>query len=101
MPTVARGGSPPPGVLAEISVEAEMEAEAEAIYREILAAAEALGMRPRLAVAHLGLGRLYRRAGRRAEATEHLAVALGLFRAMEMPGGVAQAEVEQTALGVR
>ena len=91
------------GVLAEISVEAELEAvdEAEAIYREILAAAEALGMRPRLAVAHLGLGRLYRRAGRRSEATHHLAVALDLFRAMEMPLGLAQAEAEQTTFGVR
>jgi tetratricopeptide (TPR) repeat protein len=91
------------GALAEISVEAAPEAvdQAEDLYRRILAAAEALGMRPRLAVGHLGLGRLCRRAGRRDEATHHLALALELFRAMEMPRGVVQAEAEQTALGVR
>jgi tetratricopeptide (TPR) repeat protein len=71
--------------------------EAEAIYREALALAESLGMRPRLAVGQLGLGRLLRRTGRLNEAVEHLSVAVDFFRAMEMPWWLAQAEAEHAA----
>ena len=41
---------------------------AEAFYREALALAGELGMRPLVARCHLGLGRLYRQAGQRAAA---------------------------------
>ena len=67
--------------------------EAEAAYGDALALAQALGMRPRVAVAHLGLGRLHQRAGRRAEATAHLAAAIRLFEEMEMPFWLTQAAV--------
>jgi tetratricopeptide (TPR) repeat protein len=91
------------GVLAEISAAADPAAvdEAEAAHHDALALAGALGMRPRLAAGHLGLARLYRRAGRCAEAAHHLSVALDLFRLMDMPLGLAQAEIEQVALGAR
>jgi hypothetical protein len=89
------------GVLAEIAA-ANPAAfdEAASAYHDVLALAEALGMRPRLAVAHLGLGRLHRRAGRRADASKHLSVAMRLFQAMEMPFWLAEAETEHAALGV-
>jgi class 3 adenylate cyclase/tetratricopeptide (TPR) repeat protein len=58
--------------------------EAEAGYRRAIAGAEALGMLPLLAHSRLGLARLYRRAGRPAEAQAEHAVALGLFRALGM-----------------
>ncbi len=90
------------GVLAEIAAVANPAAfdEAASAYHDVLALAEALGMRPRLAVAHLGLGRLHRRAGRRADASKHLSVAVRLFQAMAMPFWLAEAETEHAALDV-
>ncbi len=41
---------------------------AEAHYRQALALAEALGLRPLVAHCHLGLGKLYRRTGKREQA---------------------------------
>ena len=60
-------------------------AAAESAYRDALNIATELGMRPRVACTHLGLGKLYRRAGRSAEAVEHLTAAAHLFDAMAMP----------------
>jgi tetratricopeptide (TPR) repeat protein len=72
--------------------------EAEAAYGEALALAEELGMRPLLAQCHLGLGRLYRRAGRREDAEQHLAAAIGSFRSLDMPQGLEKAESERRSL---
>ena len=44
-------------------------------YRQALALANELGLRPLAAQCHLGLGVLYRRAGTRQEAREHLTTA--------------------------
>ena len=44
----------------------------EAYYRQVVALAEPRGMRPLVAHCHLGLGKLYRRIGRRQDAREHL-----------------------------
>ena len=41
-------------------------------------------MRPLVAHCHLGLGRLYRRTGKRLEAEEHLATATAMYREMDM-----------------
>ena len=49
--------------------------DAEGSYREALALAEELGMRPLAAHCHLGLGKLYRRTGKREQAQEHLTTA--------------------------
>ena len=44
---------------------------------------------------HLGLSKLYRRTGKRQEAQEHLATATTLYRDMEMPFWLEQAEEER------
>jgi Flp pilus assembly protein TadD len=72
---------------------------AEAHYRQALALAEELGLRPLLAHCHLGLGALYRRAGTRQEAREHLTTAATMFGEMDMRYWLTQAEAELAALG--
>jgi class 3 adenylate cyclase/tetratricopeptide (TPR) repeat protein len=70
-------------------------AQAEAHYRQALALADELGMRPLVAHCHLGLGKLYARSGRRAEAHAALTTAIGLYRDMEMTFWLPQAEAAQ------
>jgi tetratricopeptide (TPR) repeat protein len=67
---------------------------AEAHYRQALAPAEALGLRPLMAHCHLGLGVLYRLAGRRQQAREHLTIATTMYREMDMQFWLEQAETE-------
>jgi hypothetical protein len=67
---------------------------AEGLYREALALAEELGMRPLVARCHLGLGRLSRRTGQRGPAREHLTTATTMFRQMGMQFWLEQAAVE-------
>jgi len=57
---------------------------AEGHYRQAMAIAKELGMRPLLAHCHLGLGTLYAKHGRREEARVALSDAIELYRAMEM-----------------
>ena len=59
-------------------------AQAEAAYRQALALAEELGMRPLVAHCHLGLGTLSLKLGRLEPARAALSQALELFRAMQM-----------------
>ena len=66
--------------------------EAEASYRQALALAEALGMRPLVAHCHLGLGTLYAKTGQRQQAHAELAAAIDLYRAMDMTFWLPQAE---------
>ena len=61
-------------------------------YRQALARAEELGMRPLAAHCHLGLGKLYRRTGDRAKADEHLATATTMYREMDMSFWLEQVE---------
>jgi len=65
---------------------------AEDAYRQALALAEELGMRPLQAHCHLGLGTLYRRIGRAEQARAALSTAIELLRAMEMPFWLPRAE---------
>jgi class 3 adenylate cyclase/tetratricopeptide (TPR) repeat protein len=67
-------------------------AEAEASYRQALALAEELGMRPLVAHCHLGLGTLYTKAGQREQARAELSAAIELYRAMDMTFWLPQAE---------
>jgi tetratricopeptide repeat protein len=53
---------------------------AEDHYRQALALATALGMRPLAAHCHLGLGKLCRRTGDGAKAEEHLTTAATMYR---------------------
>ena len=64
------------------------------IYRQALALANELGMRPLAAHCHFGLGTLYRRTGKREQAREHLATATTLYREMGMTFWLEQGEAE-------
>ena len=77
---------------------AEVE-EAEASYRQAMALAEELGMRPLQAHCHLGLGTLYARTGQREQAHVELTAAIDLYRAMDMTFWLPQAEVSLAQAG--
>jgi tetratricopeptide (TPR) repeat protein len=65
---------------------------AEAHYRQALALAQELGMRPLQAHCHLGLGILYTKIRRQDRARTELSAAIALYRAMEMTFWQPQAE---------
>jgi hypothetical protein len=62
-------------------------------YRQALALAKELGMRPLVAHCHLGLGKLYCAIDRGEQARVELSTALDLYRAMDMTFWLPQAEV--------
>jgi DNA-binding winged helix-turn-helix (wHTH) protein/class 3 adenylate cyclase/tetratricopeptide (TPR) repeat protein len=67
-------------------------AQAETYYRQALALANELSMRPLVAHCHHGLGTLYARIGHREQACAALTTAIALYCAMEMPFWLPQAE---------
>jgi len=67
--------------------------KAAAGYREALALAGELGMRPLVAQCRLGLGNLCRLTGDHSQAREHLAAARGMYDEMNMPSWRGQVEV--------
>jgi predicted ATPase/class 3 adenylate cyclase len=67
--------------------------QAEVHYRQALALAEELGMRPLQAHCHLGLGTLYAKTGQREPGRATLSTAIDLYRAMDMTFWLPQAEV--------
>ncbi len=69
----------------------------EAHYRKALALAEPRGMRPLVAHCHLGLGKLYRRTGKREQAQEHLHTATTMYREMGMTYWLELADAELQA----
>jgi tetratricopeptide (TPR) repeat protein len=88
-------------LLGEIAAQREPpEVEpAETSYRQAIALAEELGMRPLIAHCHSGLGMLHGKIGRRGQARVELSTAIELYRAMAMtfwlPGAeAALAQVE-------
>jgi class 3 adenylate cyclase/tetratricopeptide (TPR) repeat protein len=64
----------------------------ESHYRQALALAEPRGMRPLVAHCHLGLGKLCARTGKREEAREYLTTATTMYREMDMPFWLQEAE---------
>ncbi len=72
--------------------------KAEAHYRQAMALAGELGMRPLLAHCHLGLGKLYRRAGDRPKAQQHVTTATRMLREMDMRFWLEKAESEAREL---
>jgi tetratricopeptide (TPR) repeat protein len=60
-------------------------------YRQALALAEELGMRPLQAHCHHGLGMLYTKTGQRQQARAALAAAIDLYRNMDMTSWLPQA----------
>jgi len=67
---------------------------AETHYFRALAVAGPCGMRPLVAHCHLGLGKLFRRTGKRTQSDEHLTTATTMYREMGMTYWLEQAELE-------
>jgi tetratricopeptide (TPR) repeat protein len=63
-------------------------------YHQSQVLAHELCMRPLVAHSHFGLGQLYRRAGKRKEAQEHLTIAITQYRELGMQLWLQKAEVE-------
>jgi hypothetical protein len=87
-------------VLAEITSRdgAADSKTAERYYREASEQAMKLGLRPLVAHCHFGLGKLYRRTGKRDQAQEHLTIATTMYREMYMRFWLEKAEVEMSGL---
>ena len=83
-------------VLAEIEGRSDPPDVETAIrrYREAATMATELGMRPLAAHCHLGLGKLYRRTGKREQALELLTTATTMYREMGMTYWLEKAEAE-------
>jgi tetratricopeptide (TPR) repeat protein len=81
-------------LLGDIAVrhESPERGQAEGHYRQALALAEELGMRPLVAHCHLSLGTLYLKMGRPEPARAELSAAIALYCAMEMTFWLPQAE---------
>ena len=71
--------------------------KAENHYRQALALAEELGMRPLVAHCHIGLGKLYGRSGDLHKAKEHLTDGVAMMREMEMGLWLEEVEAELAA----
>ena len=71
-------------VLGDVALHADSpeSEQAESHYRQALAVADELGMRPLVAHCHLGLGTLYRKVGRNEQAQAELTTAAEMYRAM-------------------
>jgi len=80
--------------LGEIAARRDDAEAADTHYRQTLALAESLGMRPLVAHCHLGLGKLARQIGKHERAREHLTTATAMYREMDMRFWLEQAETE-------
>ena len=74
---------------------------AEEHYRQARALAEVLRQRPLVAHCYLGLGKLYRRIGKREQAREHLATATTMYREMGMGFWTPPVDVELEELAAK
>ena len=81
-------------LLGEATARRDPPEHADDHYREALALGSELGMRPLVAHCHLGLGKLYRRAGNGQQAQEHLTSAETMYREMDMRFWLEKAEAE-------
>ena len=88
------------GEIASHPARLEVDA-AEAHFRQALALAEELSLRPLVAHCHLGLGKLYRRTGDQRRPQEHLTTATTMYREMDMSFWLEKAEEEMTGVGMR
>jgi Tetratricopeptide repeat/zinc-ribbon domain len=88
-------------LLGEIATDPSVAAtdDAEGYYREALALAERLDMRPLVAHCHRGLGTLFEHTGSRGQADEHLATATAMYREMGMGFWLEQTKPEMRAPG--
>jgi tetratricopeptide (TPR) repeat protein len=88
-------------LLGEIAagVDSPIVDQAAAHYHQALGLADELGMRPLAAHCHLGLGTLYQRVGRDQQARAELAMAVEMYRAMEMTFWLNKAETSLAEAG--
>ncbi|MGH7306202.1 MAG: ATP-binding protein, partial [Candidatus Rokuibacteriota bacterium] len=87
-------------VLGDAGARGSVDVEkAEGHYLAAIELAGELEMRPQLARGHLGLGRLFLRAGDRDRAEDHLLLATRLFITMDMPLWLQQAAASLSELG--
>jgi tetratricopeptide (TPR) repeat protein len=87
-------------VLAEAGAHGAFDiGKAEQYYLAAIALTAELGMLPLLARSHLGIGRLYVRAGGRDPAEDHLLTATRQFIEMDMPLWLRHATASLAALG--
>jgi len=68
-------------------------------YRQALALAEEIGMRPLQAHCHLGLGTLFAKVSQREQARAALSAAIDLYRTMDMTFWLPQAEAVLAQIG--
>jgi hypothetical protein len=68
-------------------------------YRQALALAEELGLRPLQAHCHHGLGRLYGQTGQRQQTHTELSTAITMYRTMDMGFWLPQAEAALAQMG--
>jgi class 3 adenylate cyclase/tetratricopeptide (TPR) repeat protein len=73
-------------------------ATAAAHYGAAMTLASELEMRPLVAHCHFGLGRLYRRRGKREQAQEHLTTATAMYGEMDMRFWLERAQTELSGL---
>jgi hypothetical protein len=87
-------------LLAEIAVKGEpLDAdEAERQYHESATPSRVLSMRPLAAHCDLGLGKLYRRTGKREQAQKHFTTATTMYHEMGMTYWLEQAESQMKEL---
>jgi class 3 adenylate cyclase/tetratricopeptide (TPR) repeat protein len=76
----------------ELARASDSRGEADASYRQALALAEQLGMRPLMAHCHRGLGTLYAKIGRLEHARSELSTAIDLYQSMDMTFWLPEAE---------
>jgi len=87
-------------VLGEAAARTSLEVgTAERHYHEAIALTAELEMYPLLARTHLGIGRLYLRAGDRGRAEDHVLSATRMFITMDMPFWLRQAVASLSELG--
>jgi len=85
-------------LLGDVTARRDSPERAEAHYRDALALAGELGMRPLVAHCHLGLGKLHRPTGTREQAQKHLTTATTMYREMDMQYWLKQTEVPRAEL---
>jgi hypothetical protein len=85
-------------LLGDVAAASADESGADKTYRHGLSLALELGMRPLVAHCHFGLGKLYRRTGKREEAQPHLMAAATMYREMDMRFWVEKVEAEAKEL---
>jgi len=85
-------------VLGEITARGGAERVADDYYAQAMAMATKLGMRPLIGHCHAGLASLYRRAGDRSRADEHVAAAATIYREIDMRFQLDETDAEQRSV---